>query len=192
MKRFAVAVSLLLLASCAAHAATTTNASLKGIYFFQLTQVSEVYWGKNVSITCFKNNYSMWLGGQQASTKLTTGTINASGAGSFTISATQYGVFNPTASNATVSISCGSSSKNPIVTNSGSAVFDPPTTLATTGNYTVTSSGTGTMTLAGGKSSELIDISLGQLNGSNVAGVVLISQPYKPNANYNTGIAILQ
>jgi hypothetical protein len=64
--------------------------------------------------------------------------------------------------------------------------------LATTGNYTVTSSGTGTMTLAGGKSSELIDISLGQLNGSNVAGVVLISQPYKPNANYNTGIAILQ
>jgi hypothetical protein len=192
MRSFVVAVSLLLLSFSAANAATTTKASLKGAYFFQVTQVQEVSWGKQVSKTCFGTTYTFYLGGQAASTKLTTGTVTFTGSGTFSMSATQYGQFDQTASNNTVSISCTSNPKEPYTTNSGSAVFDAPSTMTMTGPYTVASNQTGTMTVSGGESDEVVDLDLGQLNSSGVAGVVLISQPGKANGDYSTGVAILK
>jgi len=192
MRAFVVVASLVLLPSAAALATTPSNASLKGTYFIQLSQVQEVYWSNTVSAKCFGTTYTQVLGGQTSSTKLDIGTITFSGSGTFSMSVTQYGDFDQTLSNNTVTMSCTSNSKAPVTTNSGSAVFDAAAPMSITGTYTVTSSETGTMTFAGGKSDEIVDLSIGQLNSSGVAGVVLINQVLKPNNQLATGIAILK
>jgi len=192
MRAFVVAASLVLLSSCAALAATPSNASLKGTYFIQISQVKEVYWSKSLSATCFGVTYNQFLGGQSSSTKLDTGTITFSGSGTFSMSVTQYGNFDQTLSNNTVTMSCTSNSKAPIITNSGSAVFDAAAPMTITGTYTITSNETGTMSFAGGNSNELVDLSIAQLNSSGVATVVLVSQVLKPNDQLASGIAILK
>jgi len=192
MRPFAVAASLLLLSSCGAQAATSPDASLKGTYFIQISEAQEVYWSKSVSAKCFGVTYTQIRGGQTTSTKLDTGTVTFSGSGTFSMSITEYGHFNQALSENTVTMSCTNDPKSPITVSDGSAVFDAAAPMTVTGTYTITSNETGTMAFAGGKPDELVDLSLGQLNPSGVAGVVLFSGVLKPNDQISTGIAILK
>jgi hypothetical protein len=191
MRRFALVASQALILSCAAYAAVPSDASLKGTYALQMTQVQEVSWGKSVSATCFGVTYTQFLGGQTAATRVTAGTVKFSGAGTFSMSTTQNGGFNQAASNSTVTISCTSNPKSPYTTNAGYPVFLPAATSTVTGTYSVASSATGTMVFADSDPDEVVDISLGQFSTSGVAGVVLIRQVLKNNGDYSTGIAVL-
>lgn len=192
MKRLALAVFPGLFLSLAAFAATPSNASLKGTYAFQMSKVQEVSWWKTVSATCFGVKYTVTLGGQTASTKVTEGTGTFNGTGSFSISATNYGEFDQTDSANTVSISCTGNPKQPYTTNSGYPVFFPSSNQTVTGTYSVTSAGTGTMIFANSTPEEDMDFSLGQLNSTGVASVVLMRQVRKNNGEASTGIAVLK
>jgi len=192
MKVSLVAASLLLLSSSVALAASPSNASLKGTYAFQSTQVEQVSWGKTVSATCFGVKYTLTLGGQSVGTQIIAGTANFSGTGAFSINATQTGKFDDAASNNTVSIACTSNPKAPYTTNSGSAVFFPAETVSIAGTYSVTSAGTGTMTIEDGGETDVSDISLGQYNASGVAGAFLLLDNSMGSGRGSTGIAILK
>jgi hypothetical protein len=192
MRSFVVAVSLLLLSFSAANAVTPSKASLKGTYFFQVTQVEVVSWGKTVSATCFGTKYSFFVSGQAVANKVNFGTVAFNGTGTYSMSTSEAGELNQTASNNTVSITCTSNRSQPYTTNSGSPVFEAPSPTTMSGSYTVASDQTGTMTLSDPDGEQIIDLSLGDLNASGVAGVVLISQPGKKDGNYTTGIAILK
>jgi len=191
MKVSAIAISLLLLSSSAAHAATPSNASLKGTYAFQSSKVYEVGWGKTVSITCSSVKYTVTLGGQAVTNQVIAGTVTFSGTGTMTISATEYGNFDQTESNNSVSIACTGNSKAPYAINNGTAMFDAAAPVTASGTYSVSSTGTGTLSIED-HGTETSNISLGQYNASGVAGAVLLLDTSKGQGKVATGIAILQ
>jgi hypothetical protein len=191
MKVSLVAASLVLYASSAAYAANPSNASLKGTYAFQSSKVYEVGWGKTVSITCSGVTYMVTLGGQAVTNQVIAGTVTFSGTGTMTISATEYGNFDQTESNNSVSIACTGNSKAPYAINNGSAMFDAAVPVTASGTYTVNSTGTGTLTIVD-NGTETSNISLGQYNASGVATSVLLLDSSKGQGKVATGIAILE
>ncbi|MGB6688900.1 MAG: hypothetical protein WBE76_13785 [Terracidiphilus sp.] len=192
MKRIAFLASLLLLLSGAAPAASPSKASLKGAYFFQFTKADSISWGKQLSVKCFGITYNEFVGGSQANTQMTYGTMTFSGSGTFSVVQTEAGDLNQSASNDTVSLSCTTNPKQPITSTSGNPVFEVGTTSTLTGNYTVDSNSTGVLTLAG-SDNKGVDLKLGAFNSDNIATVVLMIQLKANGAGENSsGVAILQ
>lgn len=182
----------LLLLPCAGYAASPADASLKGTYAFQMSQSELVTWQRLVSVTCFGVTYTHEPSGMSVDTQVIAGTVTFSGSGTFSMAITKYGVFDQAASNATVSASCTGNPHAPVTTNGGHPVLSNGVESTTTGTYTVGSDGTGTFTLAGSNSDEVIDLLLGQFNGENVATQVLFRQVLKNNGNGATGVGILK
>jgi len=192
MRRCALIAFTALFLVCAAHAASPSNASLKGVYAFQISEVQQVSWNKTVSATCFGTTYTTTIGGQASDTNITAGTLTFSGSGTFSLSATEYGKFDLAASNNTPTITCTGNPQQPYTTNAGYPVYFASSAQSGSGTYHVGTGGNGTMTLAGSKADEVIDISLGQFNASEVSGVFLMRQPIKNNGEGSTGTAVLQ
>ena len=164
MKHVTLAISLLLL-SVTAFAQTYSNANLNGAYSVQISLVQYDVWSKTVSYVCAGTTWTFTGGGQTVSSKnvVGPGVMNFNGAGSFTGTGTTAGNFNPSKSNATVTIThdvyC-----NPII-NNGYAVFDRSTSSSFTGTYNVRSDGTGTLAVTGVTSGTC------QLAGTTASGV---------------------
>jgi hypothetical protein len=193
MKRCAAVTALIMLLSSAAYAAAPSEASLKGTYAFQVSDVQQVSWYKSVSATCFGIKYTSTIGGQSVANVITAGTMTFSGTGTLSsIAATKYGKLDQAASNETPTMTCTGNPNQPYTTNAGYPVFYPSAPMDTTGTYTVTSAATGTLTSAGSSADEVIDISLGQFNAAGVAGVFLMRQTEKNNGEGSTGIGVLR
>jgi len=193
MIRLASSVLIGFVMLVAANAATPTpsKASLSGTYVFQTTTVNEVYWNKTVSATCAGTKYTLTLGGQSASTQLNEGTATFTGTGTFSATMTQYGNFDETDSNNTVSITCTGNKNSPYTYNTGHAIFYPPQSNTASGTYTVNSNGKGTMDV-GGQSGDVFNLSLGQLSSTGVAQVFLITQVTDSPGAASNGIAVHQ
>jgi hypothetical protein len=143
MKTMLFAICLLLAAASASFAATPTDASLKGKYSFQLSDVHMNQW--SASISCSNpgnNNYTVVFGGSDVSNQSALGVMTFDGKGNVTGTFTQYGQFDQTESNATVVPSCTQGAGS-----NGNAVYDPPTTGTFTGTYSIQSTGLGAMIL---------------------------------------------
>jgi len=193
MKRIALGVIAGLVLSLAAHAASPSNASLKGAYFFQVTSVKMVSWSKSFSITCYGTRFTGGASGQAVDTDLVTGLFTFTGTGTYSGSATQSGEFDQAASANTITVTCSGSAKSPgYNVNSGHAVYDAPTTSSASGTYTVTSAGTGTMMIQTGMGEEPLAMSLGDFNSANVAGVVLLTMTAGDPGEPTVGTAVLK
>jgi hypothetical protein len=132
-----LAICVLFVGSC--FAATSTDASIKGTYAFQLS--SAKFEGWSASITC-PNGQEITFGGNTVATQSVQGTITFDGKGNITSGAfTQYGQFDQGLSNATVVPSC-----TPGQGSNGYAVYDPPVPGGTlTGTYSIEAGDIGTM-----------------------------------------------
>jgi hypothetical protein len=130
-------ICVLFVGSCFA-TTTSTDASIKGTYAFQLS--SPKFEGWSASITC--PNGQVTFGGNTVSTQSVQGTITFDGKGNITAGAyTQYGQFDQGLSNATVVPSCA-----PAQGSNGYAVYDPPVTGGTlTGTYSIEAGDIGTI-----------------------------------------------
>jgi hypothetical protein len=192
MRRCASIALIALFLVCAAHAATPSDASLKGVYAFQFSNVQQVGWYKTVSATCFGTLYTMTIGGTASDTEINAGTFTFSGSGTFSFSATKYGQFDQAASNNTPTMTCTGNARQPYTYNSGYPVYFSPSAQSGSGTYHVGSLGNGTITPAGSNTNEVIDISLGQFNAAGVSGIFLMRQSLKNNGEGTMGTAILQ
>jgi len=192
MIRLASSILVALLLSSAAYAATTpSKASLSGKYFFQVTTVNQVSWFKTVSATCFGTKYTLNLGGQSVGTELYEGVVNFTGSGTFSLTMTQFGNFDQTSSNNTVSITCTGNKNSPYTYNNGSAIFFGPQNATASGTYTVNSDGTGVMNVSG-PDAVVLTLSLGQFSSAGVAQAALIRQTTDQAGAASSGIAIHQ
>jgi hypothetical protein len=161
---------------------TTTNASLKGIYVFKIGKPTFNNWGQ--TLTCGGN--PVFVGGTEVSEKVALGTLTFDGAGNVTGSGTEYGQFDQTASNATVSCASG-----------GNAVYDAPATGTLSGTYSIQSNGTGTVTLTftaggGGPPAVFNVILAGGCTSLGVSNTILFESNRSDNSVENVGIARLQ
>jgi hypothetical protein len=111
---------------------SASNASLNGAYNFTFTGPHDDSWGQTLNCG---GNLQFW-GGSETRDQTVLGTANFDGAGNVSGTFTQYGKFDQTSSNNTVS--CG---------NNGSAVYFSPCSGTFTGTYSLQSNGSGTMTL---------------------------------------------
>lgn len=170
--------TVLVLASLS-FAVTPSNASLKGNYSFQLSSAHGNSWGKQLSCS----GKSVWMGGNTVKNESIVGTITFNGAGKVTGSFTQYGHFNQTASNNTVSCSSG-----------GHAVFDAATNGTLTGTYSLPSSGAGAMTITPSGSSAVgfvIKVAAGNAS-SGIRSTVFLTELNSDHSVDVTGSAELQ
>src|SRR5208283_723045 len=143
MRTILCAICLALVAVSASFAKTPSDASLKGEYSLQLTDVHFEQW--SASINCPNpggNEYTLIFGGSDVTNDTGLGTITFDGKGNVTGTVTQYGKFDQTASNATVVPSCTQGEAS-----NGNAVYDPPVASTFTGTYSIQSTGLGTMDL---------------------------------------------
>jgi hypothetical protein len=131
------AIGLLLASTCFA---ATSNASLKGVYAFQLASAHYDSW--SASLSC-PNNQTVTFGGSTISNQSVQGTFTLDGKGNITAGTYfQYGQFDQSESNATVVPSCTQGQGN-----GGSPVYDPPEAGTLTGTYSIGPDGTGTLTV---------------------------------------------
>jgi hypothetical protein len=122
---------LLFVLSAYATTPTTSVASLKGLYTFQLAGARQ----NSFSATVICGGQPTFISGNDTRSEVVAGTINFSGTGSATGTFTQYGHFNQTASDASVTCT------------GGNAVYDAPASGTLTATYTVQSNSVGAMIL---------------------------------------------
>lgn len=188
-----IALTSLLLLSITGFAQTYSNASLNGNYTVQLSSTQNNSWGNSASCTYQGNTYTYSGGGQTLSTKAEYGVIAFDAAGNFTASITQAGVFDSTASNATVTITFDSQCAPTI--NNGYAVFDPPVKEPkVVGKYHVHSDGSGTLMKTKGSNGSVTFQLAGTATSTSISNTVMLTffGSGTANAVKNTGIAIRQ
>jgi len=188
VKTILFAICLLLVAVSASFATTPGNASLKGKYSFQISDVHSNQW--NTSITCYdpqNNPYTVSAGGSNVSNDGVLGIMTFDGKGNVAGTYTQYGEFNQAASNATAVPSCTQGQGN-----NGYAVYDPPAPGTFTGTYSIQPTGFGTMDLAisGGDAPSFVL----ELAGTAAVRTTVFLTQFDPTTNRmeTSGSAVLQ
>jgi hypothetical protein len=181
-----------LLLSATSFAASTTNASVKGVYAFQLSNSHFNSW--SASINCGPNNQTTTFGGSSNSNQSVQGVMTLDGKGNITAGTyTQYGQFDQALSNATVVPSCTQGQGS-----NGYAVYDPPTPGTLTGTYTIGSNGTGTMTLDPSSNNGPLPSFYIQLSGTASVKTTIFmvevdgESSDQPNREEISGMAVLQ
>ncbi|MGA3195942.1 MAG: hypothetical protein ABSD39_13155 [Terriglobales bacterium] len=190
MRRIGIfAVSLFLSAAC--FGASTTDASLKGVYTIQLSSAHFNSW--SASLAC-PDNQTVTFGGNNVNNQSVQGVMTLDGKGNITAgSYTQYGQFDQALSNATVQPSC-----TPGQGSNGYAVYDPPTTGTLTGTYTVEANGAGTMTLDPSTNNGPVPGFYIQLSGTAAVKTTIFmvevdgKSDDQPNREEISGMAVLQ
>jgi hypothetical protein len=183
MNKTPVAIIILLLLVLSSNATTPTpsKASLKGIYVFQMGGARQNTWG--VQLTC--GGQPVFVGGTDTRDQAVAGTMTFNGAGGVTGSFTQYGKFDQTASNATVSCVSG-----------GNAVYEAPSSGSLTGSYTIQSNGKGALNITVTPSSGPVGtFTLALAGGCNSMGIyntVMLTNFKADNSVANQGMARLQ
>lgn len=161
MKQLTLVTSLVLM-SVASFAQTYSDANLNGPYALQTTNPQTYTWFK--LFTCPSNTaVTFGVSGSQTTQKIGFGVATFDGKGNLSLTVTNIGNFNSTASANTTSVTWNSSCQVTKV-NTGHIVYGPSTTSTTTSTYSVNSNGTGTITSSGGTSTFI-------LAGTNASGI---------------------
>ncbi len=185
MKYLALLASLLL-TSGAALAQTYTNANLSGNYSYQTSNPQLYSWSK--SFTCPTNTAITYTAvGSTTTQQVTYGTGTFDGIGTVTTTQTTVGIFNPTASANTTSVTWNSSCQVTKV-NNGHVVYANSTTNTSTSTYSVQSNGSGTITSSGGT----LTILLAGTNSSGISTTILLTGKQVNGQTIGSGIAIHQ
>jgi hypothetical protein len=188
VKKILFASFFLLVAISTSFAAPISNASLKGKYSFQLASARADWW--NVSITCpipGNNSNTLNFGGSATSNQSILGVLTFDAKGNVTGTATTYGRFDQTSTDATILPSC-----TPGAGNSGYAVYLPPFVNTVTGTYSVQSNGLGALVLTV-SSGDTVNFILELAGTAAVRNSVFLTE-YDPTTHRMelSGTAILQ
>ncbi len=182
MKRLTSAICTLLLFALTSYATspTTTNASLKGTYVFLMARSANNSWGQNLNC----GGSYVFMGGSETRVDAVIGTMAFDGLGGVTGSYTEYGGFDSTSSNNTVSC-----------TSNGNAVYFGPESGTLSGSYSVAANGTGTATITPSGSGDTVNIQMslvGNCASTGVNDAILLSSLRPDNSVENIGSARLQ
>ena len=174
-------VLLLFVLTAYATTPTTSNASLKGAYLFQISGGHEHSFG--ATIIC--GGVPTFVGSSDSRPEVVAGTITFNGTGGGTGTFTEYGHFNQAASDA--SVSCTGSN----------AVYDPPASGTLTATYSVQSNATGAMTLAitggiGGGAPGGFILRLAGACAGGISNTVFLIELKPDNSVENSGVARFQ
>jgi len=196
--RLLIVASAILMMTGVAFGATPSKASLKGSYNFNFSKVRQASWYKNITCTYKSNTTTYTVGGTSAYTEVDNGVTTFDGNGHVSITITQvHKEINQAETNATVGVTC--SSKGGITTTSnGYIVYEAPQTGTETGTYTVSSNGTGAITIPGSNGGTL-DIDVGGLSSTGIASTILLrdvptagSEGPGSDDSLGTGVGVLQ
>jgi hypothetical protein len=192
-KEFSAVLRLLIAAAAmavmcgVAFGATPSDASLKGTYFFNFAITKGAFWSKSKSCTYKGITNTYTVNAQGTYTELNFGTATFDGKGHVTFNMNDEHQFDQAASDASISIVCATTGG--ITSNSGQLIYEPTVTGTNTGTYSVSSNGSGTVTLSDDGGS--LDISLGAYGTNGVSTTVLMRSPATEN-NLGIGSAVLQ
>lgn len=190
MKHIALIISTLAMAATA-FAQTYSNANLNGSYSWQFANPSSDGWSKTVACPT-NSSITATGGGSQTLMSGLQGVIIFDGNGNVSsLSVTQFGKINQTASNNTVKITFNSSCQATI--NNGQIIYEPQTMVTGTGTYSVQSNGTGTMALtpSTGKPGSFV-FQLAGTDGAGLSSTALLSSAMVNGKSIGTGIAVHQ
>ena len=187
VKKIALIASLLLM-SAAAVGQTYSNANLSGTYSVQFGSPETSYWSK--TFACPTNSSVTYTAtGSQTTMNVSSGTATFDGTGGMTVTITEVGQVNTTASANTMSVTWNSACQI-VSVNNGHVVYAASTTKTQSGTYSVLSNGTGTMSEVGSSQSQTFI--LAGTNSSGVSTTVLLANPQVNGKSIGAGIAVHQ
>lgn len=182
-------VSWMLLVSLGAVGQTYSDASLDGKYSFNFSTPVRYNWSKK--FTCPTNSAITYTPvGGFVTAQIAYGTATFNGAGAGTITLTNIGKMNATASANTMSVTWSGSCEVTAV-NLGHVVYQAATTGSTTIKYSVTSSGSGTLTI-NVPGNEPVNLQLTAQDSAGIATTVLTTSVQVNGQGLGTGIAVHQ
>ena len=182
-----VVIPLFLFVSFTALAQSYSDASLQGNYSVQFGTPQTYSWSK--TFTCpYNSQVKFTASGSQTSTSDAYGVLTFDGKGSVSLSATQIGKENSTASANTMSVKWNTQCQV-INVNSGHLVYEKPGTLNGTGTYSVQSNGTGSLTIGSGRPLTFL---LAGTNSSGLSSTALLTSTQVDGKSNGTGIAVHQ
>ena len=195
----AIVFAMLLVLVGNGYAATPSDASLKGNYFFHLTTPKQAYWSASKTCGSGTKKYTAFVSGSTVYTQLIRGTITFDGKGGITaISFSNVNQFNQTATNALIRITCDTSTSS-WTSNNVQPVFESAVTGAGKGTYSVQSTGSGSMVLdvhdTGSTESEAVtlDFDLGGAESNAIAPSALVRSPDADTGDgFTTGAVVHQ
>lgn len=186
MKKIAL-LTLTLLMSATAFAQTYSNANLNGAYSVQFGTPQTYNWFK--TFTCPTNaQVTFTVNGSSTGTDAVSGAATFDGNGNLSLTITEIGQENQTASANTTSVTW-SSSCQVVSVNSGHVVYKAASTKTQTGTYSIQSNGTGTMSETGSSQSQTLLLAA---TSNGLSTTVLVSNPIVNGKSIGTGIAIHQ
>lgn len=186
MKKIAL-ITLILLVSATGFAQTYSNANLNGAYSVQFGTPQSYNWSK--TFTCPTNSQvTFTVNGSSTGMDAVSGTATFDGNGNLSLTITEIGQENQTASANTTSVTWNSSCQV-VSVNSGHVVYKAASTKTQTGTYSIQSNGTGTMSETG--SSQSLTLLLAATS-NGLSTTVLLSNPIVNGKSIGTGIAIHQ
>lgn len=187
MKHIALSLSLLLM-SVAAMSQTYSDANLNGKYVFRIGTPAYYTWFK--TFACPTNTSVTYTAtAATTTTQVNTGVLTADGAGNWTGTNNLIGKQNTTASNNTMSVTWSSTCQVTKV-NSGHVVYQAASSSTISGKYSITSSGTGTLTITGQTST--LTIQLAATNSAGISTVALLTSAQVNGQTIAEGTATLE
>jgi hypothetical protein len=187
-------VAALLVLTSSAFAATPSKASLNGSYVFNVATAQGASWSATKSCKNGANTYTAFADSNSAYTEIVYGTVTFSGTGSASVAFTYENVFDQSASNATIVITCLSGGK--FKSTAGQIMYFPSQTGTASGTYTVESNGTAVLEVnvpqkTGGTEKVTMNLDLAGFTPTGVATSALIRLNDNSNGNNpGTGTAI--
>lgn len=164
-----------------------SNANLNGAYSVQFGSPQTYSWSK--TFTCPTNSSITYTPyGSITGENVSFGTATFDGNGNLSVSLTDIGTENATASGNTMSVAWNSACQVTSV-NYGHVVYQAASTKTQTGTYSIQSNGTGTMSEVGSSQSQTF--MLGGTTGG-ISTTVLMTNPQVNGKTMGTGIAVHQ
>lgn len=182
-------VVLCLSTAVAASAQTYSNANLNGTYSFQFGSPEYQSWSK--VFTCPTNSSITYLdSGGTATSNVSTGTIAFDGNGNGSLTITNIGTINLTATINTMSVTWNSACQV-TAANGGHIVYQAASTKTLTGTYSVKSNGTGSIKQTN-STGQYITFILAATNSSGISTQLLLTNSLTNGNNIGTGLAVHQ
>jgi hypothetical protein len=186
MKYVALIISILVI-SASAFGQTYSNANLNGSYSFQFGTPQSYNWSK--TFTCPSNSLVTYtVNGSSTGADVVSGVATFDGNGNASLTFTETGMENQTASANTTAVTWNSSCQV-VSVNSGHLVYRAATTRTSTATYSIQSNGTGTMSETGSSQSQILLLAA---TNSGVSATVFLSNPQVNGKSVGTGIAVHQ
>jgi hypothetical protein len=182
-----VLIGFILAISATAFAQTYSNANLNGSYSLQFSTPVTYNWSK--TFTCPTNSLITYtVNVSITGNDVVSGVATFDGNGNASLTLTEIGQENQTASANTTSVTWNSSCQV-VGVNDGHVVYKAAATKTSTGTYAIQSNGTGTMSEIGSSQSQVLLLAA---TSNGISTTVLVSNPQVNGKNIGAGIAVHQ